>query len=124
MVDVVVEEDAGDGLQGGRDRGDLGENVDAVAVLGDHLLDPPSLTLDAPHPVDERLLVLGGHVPVGPVRSRYGRRSVGHRCSSIGWNRRKRSELVTTKTLENAIAAAATIGLTTPATARGMAAAL
>ena len=38
--------------------------------------------------------------------------------------RRLRNEFDTTKTLENAIAAAATIGLRTPATARGIAATL
>src|SRR6266853_1778276 len=37
---------------------DLGEDVDAVAILGDHLLDPPHLALDSSQPRLDLLLVL------------------------------------------------------------------
>jgi hypothetical protein len=41
-----------------------------------------------------------------------------------GWNRRSRRLLVTTKTLENAMAAPAIMGLSSPAAATGRAATL
>ena len=44
--------------------------------------------------------------------------------SRVEWKRRSRSEFVTTNTLENAIAAAATIGFRSPAIASGIAATL
>ncbi len=67
---------------------------------------------------DERLLVGGVAVRV--------RLDLGHAVSSsrVEWKRRSRSEFVTTNTLENAIAAAATIGFRSPATASGIAATL
>ena len=65
------------------------------------------------------------------------RRSVGERCrdpharqirrcarSRRPWNRRRRSELVTTNTDENAIAPAAIIGFSSPSAASGIAATL
>jgi hypothetical protein len=45
-------------------------------------------------------------------------------ASAAGWKRRRRRLLVTTKTLENAIAAPASIGLSRPAAAIGSAAPL
>jgi hypothetical protein len=57
---VLVEQPQGDLVQRGLDGGDLGEHVDAVAVLVDHLLHAADLPLDAPQ---SRLkLVLGGAV--------------------------------------------------------------
>ncbi len=89
------------------DRPDLGEDVDAVAIVLDHLLDAAHLAFDSVKTLDERVLVLCI--------------SVAHRPSRRLWKRRSRSELVTTNTLENAIAAAATIGFRRPRTASGIA---
>ena len=59
MGDVVLEEPGADLLERGLDRGDLGEDVDAVAVLLDHPLDAAHLSLDAVQAPGQRLLVLG-----------------------------------------------------------------
>ncbi len=114
MVDVVVEDLEREALERGVHRGDLREHVDAVAIVLEHPLDAAHLALDAVQPADERLL--GGRVPVLVL---------AHAVSSrTDRNRRSRSEFVTTKTLENAIAAAATIGFRSPAIASGIAATL
>ena len=47
---VSVEQPERDLVEGGLDRRDLGEDVDAVAVLLDHALDAAHLALDAPQP--------------------------------------------------------------------------
>src|SRR4051794_17206716 len=60
VAGVVVEEAEGDLVQRGLDGGDLREDVDAVAVLVDHLLDAAHLTLDAAQALGE--VVLGGGV--------------------------------------------------------------
>jgi hypothetical protein len=44
---VLVEQAECDLVQRGLDCADLGDDVDAVAVVVDHLLDPPHLSLDA-----------------------------------------------------------------------------
>ena len=90
----------------------LREDVDAVAVVVDHLLDPADLAFDAVEALRERLLV-------GVV-------AVGHGFSPWRWlvKRRSRRLLLTTNRLEQAIAAAAIIGLSRPATASGIAATL
>jgi hypothetical protein len=98
-------------------RGDLGDDVDAVAIVGEHLLDPAYLPLDPVHALDQRLLV--GGVAVGRCRS-----AVGQLVSLGDWKRLSLSELVTTKTLEKDIYAAAMIGSSSPAIARGIAATL
>ena len=103
---MVVEHLQADVLERGHRGPDLRQDVDAVALLVDHLLDPAHLPLDPAQPLADRVLV----VAVGHVRTLRKRRS--------------RSEFETTKTLENAIAAAATIGLSRPATASGIAATL
>jgi REP element-mobilizing transposase RayT len=105
VADVLVEDLEGERLEGGVDGADLRQDVDAVAVVLQHLLDPAHLPLDPVEPLDERLLVL--------------RVAVAHRE-----NVRSRSEFETTKRDDPAIAAAATIGLSTPATASGIAATL
>src|SRR6478672_1852324 len=57
---VVVEHPEGDLVQRGLDRADLGENVDAVAILFDHPRHAADLALDAPQtPLELRL---GGRV--------------------------------------------------------------
>ncbi len=90
-------------------RADLGEDVDAVALLVDHLLDPAHLPLDSPQALADGVLVVAvlGHVRALFIKAR------------------SRSEFETTKTpLEQAIAPAATIGFRYPATASGIAATL
>src|SRR5512134_3301516 len=115
VVDVVVEDLEGQALERRVHRGDLREHVDAVAVLLDHPLDPAHLTLDAMQSTDERVLVRGVAVHVLLGLTHVATPSRTER------KRRNRSEFVTTKRLENAIAAAATIGLRRPATASGIA---
>ena len=112
MGDVVVEDLEGEALERGRDGADLREHVDAVAILLHHPLDAAHLSLDAVEAVHELLAVL--------------RVAVGHACASSRglWKRRSRRLFVTTKTLEKAMAAAAMTGLSTPATASGIAATL
>src|SRR5919106_426113 len=119
VVYVVVEDDEGEAVERGRDRRDLGEDVDAVAILLDHPLDPAYLSLDAVETPDERVLVRRVS-----VRRRLVLLAHAGAPSRAEWKRRRRSEFVTTKTLENAIAAAATIGSRRPATASGIAATL
>src|SRR6058998_3858946 len=55
VVDVLVEELEGDSLERGGDGRDLGQDVDAVAVVGDHLLDAAHLPLDAMEALDQRV---------------------------------------------------------------------
>src|SRR4029078_9614292 len=95
VVHMVVQHPERQALERGVHRCDLGEDVDAITVLLDHPLDSPHLTFDAMEPLHQRLLVV----------------TVLHRASRVLWKRRRRSEFVTTKTLHNATAAAATIGL-------------
>ena len=110
MGDVILEQLRADLLERGLDRGDLGQDVDAVAILVDHPLDAAHLPFDPVQALDDQVLVLGVTV---------------HQESSLSrWKRRRRRLFETTKTLENAIAAAATIGLSSPATASGIAATL
>ncbi len=110
MRHVVLEHLRRDLLERGLDGGDLRQDVDAVAILLDHPLDAAHLALDPVQALRQRILVLG--VAVHQVTSR------------IDSKRRRRRLFVTTKTLENAIAAAATIGLRSPAIASGIAATL
>ena len=108
VLDVVVEDPEREALERRRDGADLGEDVHAVAILLDHPLDPADLPLDPVQTLDERVLAL-----VVP--------GLAHRTLL---NRRRRSEFETTKRLEKAIAPAAIIGFSTPATASGIAATL
>src|SRR5436190_7325211 len=105
---MIVEHLEGQALEGGVHRRDLREDVDAVAVVLDHPLDPTDLAFDAVQALRQRSLV----VPVLHVPSR------------IPWNLRSRKLFATTKSDDNAIAAAAIIGFSSPATARGIAATL
>ena len=59
VVHVVVEDLEREALERRLDGRDLREDVDAVAVVLDHPLDPAHLALDAVEPLDERLLVRG-----------------------------------------------------------------
>src|SRR4051794_12139209 len=102
---MVVENLEGQAFERSVHRCDLREDVDAVTVVLDHPLDAAHLSFDPMETLDQRLLVV----------------AVLHVASRVLWNRRSRSEFVTTNTLENAIEAAATIGLRRPATASGMA---
>ena len=111
MVHVLVEDAEGEALERRVHGGDLREDVDAVAVVLDHPLDPAHLALDPVQALDQLFLVL--------------RVAVCHQTSSrMLRKRRSRSEFVTTNRDEPAIAAAATIGLSSPATASGIAATL
>ena len=111
VCDVILENLEPEALERGLDGADLREDVDAVAVLFDHPLDASDLPLDPVKALDQGSLVVAvGHVTASFVRTLSKRLS--------------RSEFETTKTLENAIAAAATIGLRRPATASGIAATL
>src|SRR5699024_2018684 len=62
VAEVLLEQAERDGLQRPGHRGDLREDVDAVLVLLDHPLQTAGLPLDAPQPLEMRLLVVG--VPV------------------------------------------------------------
>ncbi len=109
---MAVEDQEREAVERGRDGADLREDVDAVAVVVDHLLDAADLALDAVEALRQRLLVR-----VVAVR---------HWNAPSRWLRKRRSRrlLLTTKRLEAAIAAAAIIGLSSPATASGIAATL
>jgi hypothetical protein len=48
VAEVLVEQPDGDGSQGVLDRGDLGEDVEAVGVLVDPALEAADLASDAP----------------------------------------------------------------------------
>ena len=50
VLGVIVEQAQGDLVERGLDRGDLGQDVDAVALVLDHALDPADLSLDALEP--------------------------------------------------------------------------
>ena len=65
VAGVVVHEAERDLVERGLDRGDLRQDVDAVAVLLDHLLDAADLALDALEALLE--LLLGGRVPARGV---------------------------------------------------------
>src|SRR4029077_13364660 len=105
----ILEQLQSDGLECGRHRGDLGEDVDAVAIVLDHPLDPAHLPFDPVQALHDRGLVV--------VVSRRGHvRTLS--------KRRRRRLFPTTKRLEQATAAAATIGVASPATASGRAATL
>src|SRR6187401_969984 len=113
VVHVVIEDLEGEALERRVHGSDLREHVDAIAVVLDHPLDAAHLALDPVEPANQRFLVLGIAVRV-----------LAHAASRTEWKRRSRSELVTTNTLEKAIAAAATIGFRRPAIASGIAATL
>src|SRR5262245_42714960 len=118
VAHVLVEDLERERLERGVHGRDLGEDVDAVAVVLDHPLDPPHLALDPVQALDEGILVLA--VPVLMLGD------LAHVAtpSRALRNRRRRRLLVTTNRLEAAIAAAAMIGLRSPATASGIAATL
>ena len=56
--DVVVQDLEGHALERGLDGAHLGQDVDAVAVVVDHALDPAHLSLDAVQALLERVLVV------------------------------------------------------------------
>ena len=66
VLHVILEHLDPDRLEGGVDGSELGENVDAVAVVLDHLGDASHLPLDPGEPLQELLLVRC--VAVGPGR--------------------------------------------------------
>src|SRR5581483_12366537 len=120
VLDVVVEDPEAEAFERGCDGADLGEDVDAVAILGDHLLDPPYLAFDSVQALDEGALLLV--VSVVPGGCFDGAHQMAP--SRVLWKRRSRRLFETTNRLEAAIAAAAMIGFKRPATASGIAATL
>src|SRR3954465_13121431 len=56
---VVVEEPERDLVERGLNCGDLGQDVDAVAVVCDHALDPAHLSLDAAQALEQLFLCRG-----------------------------------------------------------------
>lgn len=62
MLEVVVEEADGDDLQCTGECLDLGENIDAVFLVVDHLGDAAGLSLNSPHALE--VLVFVADVPV------------------------------------------------------------
>src|SRR4051794_34275154 len=74
---MVVEEAERNLVERGLDRGDLREDVDAVAVRLDHALHAANLALDPAQPLEE--LVLGG----GVAAFRSGGRHGSHRSARI-----------------------------------------
>ena len=76
VLGMVLEQAQGDLVEGGLDRRDLGDDVDAVALLFDHPPDPADLALDPAQPLEQRLLVarVGGGLFAAPAISR----SLGH----------------------------------------------
>src|SRR5262249_32616788 len=103
---MVVEQLHRDRLERRRHRRDLRQHVAAVTLVLAHPLDPPHLPLDPVKALDERglVVVISGNGHVLTLLKRLSRRL-----------------LPMTKRLEQAIAAAATIGVASPATARGSA---
>ncbi len=111
VVRMVVEQAERDLVQRRLSGADLGEDVDAVAVVGDHPLDAADLPL---HPAKAReQLVLGRAVAAALLAH-------GRPPSKL----RSRSALMTTDTLDRAMASPAMTGLSSPAAASGMAATL
>ena len=72
ITEVLVEQPEGDGLERLGRGGDLGEDVDAVLLLIDHLRDPTRLSFDALHAAEIALLVADVAVLVGIVIDRHG----------------------------------------------------
>src|SRR5690606_22263349 len=89
VLQVLVEQAEGDGFQGFRGGGDLGEHVDAVLVGLDHLRDAADLAFDPPQALEIGVLVLG--VAVHPSSS--GPPEI--LCPPIGRSRRSRRRLYT-----------------------------
>jgi len=65
MLHVVIEDLQRETLERGGHCAELRQDVDAVAVVLDHALDPAHLSFDAVQALDQCFLVLG--VPVGHV---------------------------------------------------------
>jgi hypothetical protein len=62
-LDVVLEDEDGEGVDGGPERAGLLQDVDAVLLALDHPADAPDLTFDAGEPAHELCLVAGVAVP-------------------------------------------------------------
>ena len=122
VVDVILQDLEAGAFERRLHGGDLRQDVYAVAVVVDHPLDPAHLTFDPVQPLLQPVLVVAArHACASFAFSAAG--GATSRSRRL-WKRRRRSEFETTKTLENAIAAAAITGLSSPTTASGMAATL
>jgi hypothetical protein len=101
----------------------LGRVVDHRSGLGDGVgLDPLHPRTAAEHGLDHRLLRAAEHR--SDVQDGRAALLGCHQDAPLAPKRRSRSELATTLTLDNAMAAPATTGLSSPAAASGMAAVL
>lgn len=65
MGSVILKKFESDLVQGRLDRGHLGDDVDAVAVVFDHRFNPADLTLDPPQTLHNSILVIRVSVPAG-----------------------------------------------------------
>src|SRR4051812_44302760 len=137
VAEVVVEQPERDALEGLGEGRDLREDVDAVLLLVDHAVDAAGLALDALEARQVAVLVADVAVRRGQLRRggcyvhRFvlvfwwcGSRAGGRQSPAVLVNVRSRKLLPTTKTLENAMAAPASIGLSRPDAASGIAATL
>src|SRR5205085_9874122 len=61
MRDVIAQHLLLDPAQRGADRGDLRDDVDAIAILFDHAGEPADLAFDSLEPLQARRLDLGAH---------------------------------------------------------------
>src|SRR5664279_4381285 len=106
-TEVVVQQREGERLERFGDRGDLGEDVDAVLVVCNHLLQAADLALDAAQPVEVRGLGLVSarrgdfsHV-THYTRTRYESPGVGvvpaDRCRCPSWKDFRGSRLCSDK---------------------------
>src|SRR3954470_7053138 len=109
VLEVVAQQLAAHSAQRFLNRRDLGENVRAVAVVVDHLLESADLAFDAPQTRE----VFGFDLRIDSYRRSSRLRFVSHGGSSSQDRRavRRRRLLVTTLTELSAIAALAMIGL-------------
>lgn len=84
MAKVVIEQAQRDGAKSLVDGGDLREDIEAVALLMDHLLDPADLAFEAAEPVAVFRLVLLGDVAMGCRNVPIARASIGVRLYNLG----------------------------------------
>ena len=122
---MFVEEADRHPFQGRGEGADLGQDVDAVLVFLDHPVDATGLSFDPLQP--RQIAVLFVDVAVGvPVFAHFRTSFSVSAPESFdpAPNERSRRLLPTTKTLEKAIAAPASMGLSRPSAASGIAATL
>src|SRR3954466_8904459 len=108
MSDMTVEEFDRQTVERRVDGTDLRQDVDAIPLVLDHALATTDLPLDAVQALGQRTLVI----------------AILHEADRMLWKSLRRKLLVARKSDAVPMAAAATIGLSRPATASGIAATL